>query len=161
MKRLSGYQVFAALAMMAMGVFGIYRTQQSRKFRDITTTQFSNVMIEPAEVVEVVFTPPTRHSVDLMGSVLSLQSIDIPEQYSVVFKCGHGAFIIESSSLMFQELVSKFKDLAVGDNVIVSYREVYEVLSTDHDRDGVRESFVSLVDYDFISARKRFAIEKE
>lgn len=136
-------------------VFGVFKVQQSHKFRDITTTQFSNVMIEPAEVVEVVFTLAIRHSVEFEDNVLDLKSINMPEKYSVVFKCEHGAFIIDSSGLIFQEIINRFKTLEVGDNVIISYREVYEILSTDRDRNGVRESFVSLVGYDFISAKKR------
>lgn len=134
-------------------VFGVFKVQQSHKFRDITTTEFSNVMIEPAVVVETVFTPSIHQSNIDIGLTTNLdlsftpRSINVPEKYAVVFQCDHGKFIIER-----KELWDKLK---VGDKVVVSYREVYNVLSTDKDRDGVRESSVSLVDYDFVSAKKR------
>ena len=142
-------------------VFSIFKLQQSHKFRDIVTTEFSDIMTEPAEVIEVVFTPSTRHTTDSVDNHLNPQVVDIPEKYSVVFKCEHGVFIVNTNDVLFSELIVRFKSLRAGDKVRVLYREIYEILSTEHDRDGVREFFVSLVGYDFIDANKRFAIEKD
>lgn len=113
--------------------------------------EYSDVLTEPATVVDLVFSP-SRHgsgvgpTIDLTGEGgigIAITSVSIPERYAVVFQCPHGKFIIQSEKA--KEL---WKRLKVGQEVTVTYKEKYRTTYED-------EKVVSriLVKYDFLDAR--------
>lgn len=101
-------------------------------------TEYSAELTEPAEIMEVVYTPSQHGSGTGMGMsmkgtmVMTVNNVNIPEVFAVVFKCEHGKFIIQRRDI--------WEKAKIGMKVTVHYREVYRV--TDKAR--------SLVKYDFI-----------
>jgi hypothetical protein len=92
-----------------------------------TTT--SEVLTEPATVINCIYTPPTHGSGISPGLdanldlTLTYTSIDIQPVYGVVFKCKHGQFISQGGDQRHKVLWAK---LPIGTEVTVSYKEVYE-----------------------------------
>ena len=88
-------------------------------------TEFSQVLTEKAEITEVVYAPSRHGSGGGFGMttegdlVMTLDSVDIPAVYAVVFKCEHGKFIINRKDV--------WEKAKVGMHVTVRYREVYKV----------------------------------
>jgi chromosome segregation ATPase len=120
-----------------------------------TVKEYSPTLTEPAEVVDLVYTPE-RHGtaegtgVDLKLNVSMVSStVDIPRKYAVVFQCQHGKFIIEDNQEKAKALWGRLKE---GQSVTVSYREVYDVTYTSTNG-AKKETARKLVDYDFLDAR--------
>jgi len=101
-------------------------------------TEYSAELTEPAEIMEVVYTPSQHGSGSGMGMttngtvVMTVNNVNIPEVFAVVFKCEHGKFIIKR-----RDIWDKAK---IGMKVVVHYREVYRV--TDKARTLVRYDFM-------------------
>lgn len=93
----------------------------------------SDVKTESAIVADLVYTPKNHAtsiipvpSLDADGDITmsSMEvDVDIPEKYAVVFKCQHGKFIIENDQVRTKSLYEK---LRIGQEVTVSYREIFE-----------------------------------
>ena len=101
-------------------------------------TEYSQELTENAEITEVVYTPSQHGSgvspgISSKGTmVMSFTSINIPEVFAVVFKCGHGKFIIKRKDV--------WEKAKIGMHVTVRYREVYRVSGKER----------RLVKYDFL-----------
>ena len=133
----------ASLALVALVATGCERTK----------TEYSEVLTEPATVIDLVYTP-SRHGSGVgptfgitgEGDIsvgIAITSVNIPERYAVVFRCKHGKFIIQSAKA--KELWQRLK---LNQEVTVSYKEVYRTVYDD-------KKVVSrvLVKYDFLDAR--------
>lgn len=131
--------------------------------------EYSEVKHEDAQVVDVVYAPE-RHGSDIAPSVgmtsggdlamgITSVSVDIPEEYAVVFKCQHGKFIEKRKG---KDL---WKRLQEGQEVDVSYREIYD---SSYEAEGnFWDAFVqtpkpnakkiskNFVKYDFIDAQPK------
>lgn len=102
--------------------------------------EYSEVMTEPVEVVETVYTP-SRHGTGVSpvinmtgggGTSIAVVSVNLPEKHAVVFKCAHGKFIVDRKDVWEVSLVGK--------KGVAHYREVYKIIdNTPH-----------LIKYDFI-----------
>lgn len=144
-----------------------------------TKKEYSSVLTEDAEVVDLVYTP-SRHgsgsgagpSINMSGDVgisFVSVSVDIPEVYAIIFKCDHGKFIVQSNkheesqkikSLRenlkdghhkeSQKIKSLWENLKDGQKVSITYREVYK---NTYDGDKLLESH--LVKYNFIDAKPK------
>jgi hypothetical protein len=128
-----------------------------------TRTEYSDVLHEDAKVVDVAYTP-SRHGsgagpsfgMTSGGDVamgLSVTSVSIPKKYAVVFKCQHGKFIVEGEDEEHKKLWERLQE---GEDVDVTYREIYETTYQDYDKDGKKE-FIErkLIDYDFLDAQPK------
>lgn len=125
---------------------------------DTSETVESDTLHEDAEVVDLVYTP-SRHSSDLVPTVsmdmdgdletrLVTVDVRIPEKYAVVFRCQHGKFIVEGTDQEHKRLWERFRE---GDNVDVSYKEIYR--KTYHVVDKERSlTKTELIKYDFLDA---------
>jgi hypothetical protein len=103
-----------------------------------TSQDYGPELTEPAEVVEVVYTPG-QHGGGLGRSIkgdVSVVDVQTKEVYAVVFACPHGKFIVKDKRL--------WERSRVGQRGTVVYREVYSFWkSSTHAK--------TLVDYDFIN----------
>lgn len=136
-----------AVLPIAFGLFGCTFVETDR--------EYSATLTEPAEVADLVYVPRRHGTGEGIGVDLNLNpslvstDVTIPQKYAVVFQCQHGKFIIEGNQEKAKELWNRLKE---GQQVTVSYREVYDVTYTT--TDGVkRETARQLVDYDFLDAR--------
>lgn len=120
-----------------------------------TKIQYSKVLTESAEVVDLVYTPSNHgggagpsfgmtSGGDLAVGIATV-SVDISEKYAVVFQCQHGKFIIESDQKKTKDLWNRLKE---GQKVTVYYREVYKNIYEDS---KMIESH--LVKYQFLDAK--------
>ena len=127
--------------------------------RDFVRTETSpEVMTEKATVADLVYSPAnsslelnptfTMHD-DGLKVGLSLDSVDLPEKYAVVFECQHGKFIIKKDQKRTKQLWERLKK---GQEVTVKYAEVYKV--TEHGTLNGPKQFVKreLAKYDFLDA---------
>ncbi len=127
-----------------------------------TRTELSDILHEDAVVSETVYTPSRHGSGSGVGPTFDVTdgnvgiaftsiNINIPEKYAVVFKCQHGKFIVEGTDIEHKSL---WKKLSQGQEVDISYREVFNSVYDDIDGDG-KKDLVSrtLVDYDFLDAQ--------
>jgi len=129
----------------------------------ITHIEYSNVLQEDAEVVDVVYSP-SRHGsgagpsfgMDMDGNPtmgLAVTSVSIPEKYAVVFKCQHGKFIVEGTDNEHKDL---WERMVEGQDVDVTYKEIYEATYKDLNNDGKRDLVErKLVKYDFLNAQPK------
>jgi hypothetical protein len=115
-----------------------------------TTTEYSDPLEEPATVVDLIFTPSSHSTsvdptINFDGSMgMAVSSHSVPERWGVVFQCQHGKFIVMGKKEKHKVLWELFFP---GENVMVSYREVYRV--TREDGEVVSRE---RIDYDFLSA---------
>jgi len=113
-----------------------------------TRTEYSQVMLEKARVVGLMYSPSTLsttlmpiHMPDGRGG---LHVVWMPHttgnaaRYIITFECQHGHFCVDRADLYAQ--------LKAGDRVIVQYREVYEVKKVDG------KEVRNLAKYDFMTA---------
>jgi hypothetical protein len=126
----------------------------------------SNTLHEDAVIVGVVYTPSRHDSqvgltaiktgptgIDYGGNLgirvnggLQISSVEVPEQFAVVFSCQHGQFIITR-----KEVYEKLKDHK-GRTVDVAYREIYRT-TYERKKDGEKQVVArELVGYDFLDA---------
>lgn len=99
----------------------------------ITHTEYSNVLQEDAEVVDVDY------------KLL----LPLPKRiFTVVFKCQHGKFTVEDRYL--------WERMVKGQDVDVAYKEIYEATYKDLNNDGKRDLVErKLVKYDFLDAQPK------
>jgi hypothetical protein len=113
----------------------------------------SDVLSEPATVVQPIYSPRVHDtSLDLgftSGGNISVTptSINVPEQYGVVFECLHGHFAVVGPDEKDKNLFLQFRP---GAEVTVYYYEVYDVEYKDGE-----PVHRKLVDYDFLRAEPR------
>ena len=115
--------------------------------------EYSEVLTEPATVVDLVYTPSLHGggvgpTFGMSGSGdatlgLAITSVNVPERYAVVFLCQHGKFIIQSAKA--KELWQRLK---LNQEVTVSYKEVYRTVYDDN-----KVVSRALIKYDFLDAR--------
>lgn len=111
----------------------------------IPTREYSQPMTETAVVDDVIFAPRNHGSgagfgMSMSGNiVMTTTSVTIPAKWAVVFRCQHGKFIIQGTRREHEAL---WKKMTRGQQVVVTYREVYEVSN------GTRR----LIDFDFLDA---------
>ncbi len=115
--------------------------------------EYSEVLTEPATVVDLVYTP-SRHgsgvgpSFDLTGDGgigFAVTDVSIPERYAVIFRCAHGKFIVQNDQNLVRRL---WNELTEGQRVTVSYREQYSATYEDKELLSRR-----LTKYHFIDAK--------
>jgi hypothetical protein len=123
--------------------------------------EYSDVLKENAVVSDTVYTP-SHHgsSVDVgittdfdgnAGLSFTPTSVSIPEKYGVVFRCQHGKFVVQGAGERYRELWEGFEE---GQEVEVTYKEVYRSVYDDADGDGVKELVErELIKYDFLGAK--------
>ncbi|MBI2451807.1 hypothetical protein HYV50_01875 [Candidatus Pacearchaeota archaeon] len=127
----------------------------------VTKVESSEILHEDAAVVDIVYTPsrhgsgsgfgPTIDSGGNIGISFSDVSVDIPEKYAVVFKCQHGKFVVQGTNQYYRDLWERFTE---GQEVDVTYREVFRNTYQDIDKDGKKDLIKrELIDYDFIDAQ--------
>ena len=128
-----------------------------------TKTELSDVLNENAIVAETVYSP-SRHgsgsgigpTMDFDGNIgigISSVSVNIPEKYAVVFKCQHGKFISEGTDQRHKDL---WQRLIEGQEVTVTYKEIFESTYQDTDGDGKKEvTNRKLIGYDFLDAQPK------
>lgn len=128
-----------------------------------TRTEYSKVLHEDAKVVDVVYTP-SRHGGGIGPSFgmtsggdaavgLAVTSVNIPEKYAVVFKCQHGKFIVEGEDKEHKNLWGRLQE---GQEVDVTYKEIYEATYMDANKDGKKEYIErKLIKYDFLDAKPK------
>ncbi len=113
----------------------------------------SETMTEPAVVSDIIFSP-SRHGsgvgvgIDTNGDIgISSVSVNVPEQYAVVFECQHGRFVIEGGkgSTAYQ-LWTRLKKLQP---VTVHYREEYKITKYEE------QEHKTIIGYDFLDALPR------
>jgi len=126
-----------------------------------TRREVSDILHEDAIVVDVVYTP-SRHgsgaglgpTIDFDGNIgisFSSVSVNIPEKYAVVFKCEHGKFISAGTDARHKELWERLQE---GQDVDVTYREIFESTYEDIDKDGKKDLIKrKLIAYDFLDAQ--------
>lgn len=116
--------------------------------------EYSTPMTEVGRVSKLIFVP-SGHGSDVAIGISSKGDpavvpvdIDIPARYGIVFECDHGSFAIEG-----EKWADLWKSLKEGDEVLIQYREVYEV---DLTKPKSERRFKKL---DFLGAvkNKRFA----
>ena len=131
---------------------------------DEVKEEFSPVLQEEAQVVDLVHTP-SRHDSSVMiiqvatangnGGVTINNMVvpivnDVPEKYGLVFRCPHGKFITESTGEPHKSL---YNNLTTGQKVNVTYHEIYRSTYKDTNNDGKKELVEKhLVKYDFRNA---------
>ena len=102
---------------------------------------------EEATVIGVYYQPSMHSSnispgMNFNGDInFNLVTIDVPEKYTIVFKCQHGTFMVEG-----KQRFDKFAEF-IGKKVTVVY---FEVFRNTYDKDELVKSV--LIDYDFIDA---------
>ncbi|MEK6925872.1 MAG: hypothetical protein AABW50_01195 [Nanoarchaeota archaeon] len=123
----------------------------------------SPILYEDAVVREAVYSP-SRHgsgsgggpTIDFDGNIgfaFTSVSVNVPEKYAVVFECQHGKFIVEGTDDAHKSL---WKRMSEGDTVRVSYKEIYESVCADTNKDGAIDTLSrALIDYDFLDANKK------
>lgn len=128
-----------------------------------TKIEYSPVLYEDATVVDVVYVP-SRHgsgagptfAMDFDGNPsmgIAVTSVEIDENYAVVFKCQHGKFISEGSDERHKDL---WKRMAEEMEVDVTYKEIYRVVYDDIDKDGKKEVIEKvLTGRDFLDAQPK------
>lgn len=109
--------------------------------------EVTEIKTEQAMVRDVIYSP-SQHGggvgvgMSMSGNmVVTSNSVSIPAKYAIVFECQHGKFIVEGTGDKHKEL---WRRLKVGQQVTVSYREVFRV-----HKDGRRE----FVKFDFEGAQ--------
>lgn len=130
-----------------------------------TKIELSDILHEDAIVSDVVYTP-SRHgsgggmgpTIDITGDggigvAMTSVSVHIPEKYAVVFKCQHGKFIVGGTDKQHRDIWERFSE---GQNVDISYREVFKSVYDDIDGDGKDDLLErKLIDYDFLDAQPK------
>lgn len=129
---------------------------------EYTKNEYSSLLTEDAEVVDLVYTP-LRHgrgsgigpSINMNGHLgISFVSVrvDVPETYAIVFRCEHGKFIVQSNKHWGPQKVKQlWGELRDGQKVVVIYREIYE--NTYDANNKLLESH--LIKYNFIDAKPK------
>ncbi len=128
-------------------------------------TELSDILHEDATVSDVVYIPSRHGSGSGIGPTFDMTGdggigvavtnvdVHIPEKYAVVFKCQHGKFIVEGTDKPHKSLWEK---LSEGQEVDVSYREVYKSVYDDVDGDGEKDLVSrALIKYDFLDAKPK------
>lgn len=111
-------------------------------------TEKSEILSEPAVVRDVIYAPSQHGSgtgvgMTMKGSlVVTSESISIPAKYAIVFECKHGKFIVEGSKEKHKAL---WKRLKVGQEVTVTYHEVWRIYEDDGRRELVKMDFVDAI----------------
>lgn len=128
-----------------------------------TRTEYSDILHEDAKVVDVVYTP-SRHGSGVGPSFgmtsegdaaigIAITSVSIPQKYAVVFKCQHGKFISEGEDKRHKDLWERLQE---GQDVDVTYKEIYEATYIDINKDGKKELRErKLIKYDFLDAQPK------
>lgn|GEM_PF-1222149 len=138
----------------------------------------SAILHEDATVIAKIYTP-SRHESELgmkamnlagegfgsismdyggnigmgIGNGLQISEVDVPEKYGAVFRCQHGEFTSEGSDERHKTLYNKLKE---GENVDVTYNEIYRATYDDVNKDGKKELTERvLVGYDFLDAQPK------
>lgn len=108
--------------------------------------EHSEEMYEEGEVTYMHYTPSRTDMCPTINSDgdLELDYETIPEKYEIGFSCEHGGFKL--SNHRSKELFYNFR---VGDEVIITYREIEKVI----EKDG-KEVERHFYDWDFVTAVK-------
>ncbi|VVB82649.1 Uncharacterised protein [uncultured archaeon] len=113
--------------------------------------EYSPVLHEDAKVVDVVYTMNYNMDDGSNSPGIAVVSMNIPEKYAVVFKSQHGKFIVEGEDERHKNLWSRMQE---GEKVDVTYKEKYESVYDDTNKDGTNELVERrLVKYDFLDAQ--------
>jgi len=121
-------------------------------------TETSKVLHENATVIARIYAP-SRHDTEIglraiggkgagsigvdfggnigidIGGRLQISSSTVPEKYGAVFKCQHGTFTSQGSDKKHKSLYEKLQE---GQEVDVTYQEIYRTTYKDIDNDGKR-----------------------
>ena len=131
----------------------------------VTHTEVSDVLHEDAKVVQTIYSP-SRHGSGVSPQInnlfsddgpsfeLEITSIDMSEEYAVVFECQHGKFVSEGSDQRHKDLWSRLKE---GQEVDVTYKEIYRTTyEEDKDGDGEKDLVERvLTGFDFLDAQPK------
>ena len=133
----------------------------------------SPILYEDATVADVVYSPP-RHGEDSgvnptvhMDGEGNLKvglspfhvKVDLPPVYAIVFRCAHGKFISQGADQRHKSLWEKLKE---GEEVTVSYKELYKSTYRDIDDDGKKDLVErKLSGYDFLDAQPKAQAENK
>jgi len=125
-----------------------------------TRLELSDLMQENGQVVDTLYNQGYHDSKINLGITsngemsLTPTTVNVPETWGVVFRCGHGnKFAIQGSEDKHKILWEK---LDPNTNVIIDYKEVRKNTYEDINGDGIRDLTNSVVvDYDFIDANPR------
>lgn len=129
---------------------------------EYTKKEYSSLLTEEAEVVDLVFTPSRHGSGSGVGPSINMEGhlgisfvsvrVDVPEAFAIVFRCEHGKFIVQSNKHWEPQKVKQlWEELKDGQKVVVTYREIYE--NTYDANNKLLESH--LIKYDFIDAEPK------
>ena len=129
----------------------------------------SPILYEDATVADVVYSPPrhgedsgTNMTVDFDGNIgISPYhvTVDLPPVYAIVFRCAHGKFISQGTGQRHKSLWERLKE---GEEVTVSYKELYKSTYRDIDDDGKKDLVErKLSGYDFLDAQPKAQVEKK
>ncbi len=140
--------------------------------------EISDVLHENATVITRIYTP-SRHDTKLgfraikmggketgsigidyggdigvgIGSGVQISSSTVPERYGAVFKCQHGTFTSQGSDKRHKDLYEKLQD---GQEVDVTYKEIYRETYDDIDGDGKKDLVERvLTGFDFLDANPK------
>lgn len=121
-------------------------------------TEYSQLMTEPALVVDSIYSPSTHESsvktnleyrFDWWDGDYRLMPVTrptivtVPPKYAIIFQCPHGKFVIDS-----QENGERlWRKLTPGQRVVIHYREIFKVKYDDG-----KCLYRNLCGYDFIDA---------
>lgn len=89
-------------------------------------TEYGPVQSEPGTVKQLTYVPAGHGSGTGVGfsasgnAVVTMNSVDIPARYGIVFECQHGTFAVDGHEKLW-------KQLREGQEVTIRYRVEYRV----------------------------------
>lgn len=116
--------------------------------------EYSSLLTENAEVVDLILITSMHGKPSIvnpstdngkMGTCFVSVSVDVPEVYAIILKCEHGGFIFKSPKIK-----QLWEGLKKGQEVVVTYREVYENKYSSYKLKNSR-----LIKYDFIDVKTK------
>lgn len=135
-------------------------------------TETSDVLHEDATIVTRIHSPST-HKTELSPRLVKVGSgfgisehgvgpsfggivitcSTVHEKYGAVFKCQHGTFTSQGSDERHKNLYDKLQD---GQEVDVTYKEIYRTTYKDTDGDGKKDLIERvLIGFDFLDANPK------
>ena len=124
-----------------------------------TKIEVSGILHEDAKVVQAIYSP-RRHGIGVSPQIDSgpqVTSIDVPENYAIVFECQHGKFVSEGINQRHKDLWSRLKE---GQEVDITYKETYKATYKatydDINNDGKKDLVERvLIGFDFLDAQPK------